>query len=45
VALWLVLDDESIAFSSGELGGAGLFCIKMIETRLPRNKLSVFGNL
>ena len=43
MALGLVLDDKTDAFPAGELFGAGLFRIKMVEARLAGKHLAVFG--
>jgi hypothetical protein len=43
VTLRLVLDYKISTLASGELGGAGLFGIEMVESRLPRKNLAVLG--
>ena len=38
----LVFNNKILTFSSGELRGARLLCVEMIETRPAGNYLSVF---
>ena len=44
MAFWFVFNDKILTFTAGELSGARLFCIEMVEARFTRKYLTIFGN-
>jgi len=43
VTFWFVFNNKILTLATGELRGARLFGIEMVEARLARNNLPVFG--